>query len=235
MFYTPVGANRYFEKHIKYDVIERDRNDLRKMVDAFERRIRGWYIEPIEVLFTHPDPGHFSFAVTAMTCLLIDAFSQFRYGELSSEGKVFERFVEDCLPTYAGPIVVRLSHFDHKFSKCGKVVTKYSEILWRGYRCGILHQAHAPLYCGINPGKDPPIIEPVDHAKYGSSTTGALPGTDCPVVVIHPEHLFAEVMNSFQGYLTNLNDADTRHDWLRANFKKKFTDCFGIDVTNATL
>jgi hypothetical protein len=129
---------------------------------------------------------------------------------------------------------VSIWHFDHKFYPTGKEMRAFAEVLWNGFRCGILQQAHAPLYCGIVPGKSPPVVEATNHARYAAGATTSLAGRDCPVVVICPEHLFDEVMAFFTGYLRDLKDKSTQHDPLRTSFKAKFADSFGIDLTAST-
>src|SRR5208337_3432375 len=195
MYYGPVRSERYFEKGRRYSEIEW--TNFAEAVEAFDHRIRGWYIDPTENLIKQS--GHHSFTVMAMTCLLIDALSQYRYGELFSEGKHFKRFVEDFLPSYKGSLPHPVWHYDHNYNQGGKRLRKYSEVLWNGYRCGILHEGHAPLYCGINPGDSPPYIEATGHAKYGAKATASTVGADCPVVIVYPEHLFKEVTAFFSG------------------------------------
>lgn len=187
MYYEPVQFQRHFEKTNLYSAI--DWYNFTEVVEAFDRRIRGWYIEPTELLISQS--GHYSFTVMAMTCLLIDALSQYRYGVLSSEGQHFKRFVKDFLPSYGGSLPSMICHYDLKYSTNGKPLDTYADVLWHGFRCGILHEAHAPLYCGINPGLLPPQFEATNHAKYGPVATSSNPGANCPVVIIYPEHLFA--------------------------------------------
>jgi len=232
MFYEPVTTNRFFEKHETYEGVDRDRHDLAKIIDAFERRIRGWYIEPIEYLFTHHDPGHFAFAIMAMNCLLIDTLSQFETGEPEGTPDIFKEFVRLNLPNYSGS--VSIDHYRPGRASPTALVD-VADVLYHGFRCGILHQAHAPLYCGINPGTNPPQIEATNLAKYSVGATSSVPGADCPVVIMYPEHLFGELMACFARYLTNLKDTNATYDPIRATFKKKFSDSFGIDIMAATL
>jgi hypothetical protein len=253
-FYEPVQSERFFERDRLYSAI--NWTDFRDILGAWERRIDGWYIQPIEVMLnrdlkrwkrwivmkltSRPKPGHFAFTVMSVTCLLIDALSQYRFGELSSEGIHFKTFVEGFLPSYGGALPVDLWHYDHKYSVNGKKLTKYSEVLWNGYRCGILHQAHAPLYCGIVPGNSAPQFEATNHAKYGNgaSNPNSVIGADCPMANICPEHLFDEVRAFLTGYLRDLGDPNPIHDsahGLRTLFKKKFSDSFGIDIRASTL
>lgn len=253
-FYEPVKCQRFFERDRLYSDI--NWSDFQDILKAWERRINGWYIEPIDAMLgrdltgwrlwiferltPRPHSGHYAFAVMSMTCLLIDALSQYKFGELSSEGRHFKRFINECLPSYGGELPAELWHYDHKFSANGRRLTEYSEVLWNGYRCGILHQAHAPLYCGIIPGSSPPQFEATNHARYGAGATNLAAnqvGTDCPVTIICPEHLFDEVRTFLSGYLQELADPNPEHDGvtgLRTSFKKKFSDSFGVDITAAT-
>jgi len=68
---------------------------------------------------------------------------------------------------------------------------------------------------------------PGKYVKYNTD------GTDCPAVVIDPRELLRDVEAVFQAYLSDLKNADPQHNSLRANFKKKLSRCFGVDVTTA--
>ena len=219
------------------------------MVDAFEERLHNWYIEPTEVLLEsgqsnltrkfvrwitgRQDGGHYSFAVASMTCLLIDCLSQFRYGELSSDGGIFKRFVADDLKSYDAPLPTSVWHYEAKHARDGNELTTMAQVLWSGFRCGFLHQAHAPLYCAVVPGNSPMTCVP-GHATYGPRSRQT-PGSDCLVVILQPEHLFNEVKEFLRDYLGKLKTNDPINDSLRENFVKKFSDAFGIDITAASL
>ncbi|HVA45032.1 MAG TPA: hypothetical protein VNH11_01490 [Pirellulales bacterium] len=247
MFYEPVPSERYFERDRKYAEI--NWTYFPGIVDAFERRIRGWYIEPIEILLergvnrhvrrvvcclaNRHDGGHYSFAVMAMTCLLIDTLSQFQRGLLKATTSAFKAFVIHDLPSYNVTISPAIDDYGRGAGD-PKQLSNIADVLYTGFRCGILHQAHAPLYCGIRPGNVPPIIEPTDHAKYAAGATKSTVGGDCAVVVIYPEHLFDEVMSFFAKYLSKLKDSDSKNNQLRDDFKKKFADSFGIDISGAS-
>ena len=251
MFYEPVQTERFFNEGQLYSSIDWD--DFRVIVTAWDRRIRGWYIDPVEVMLSRdveglaqklllwwtkrPNPGHYAFTVLSISCLLIDALSQYRFGKLKSTGDTFRKFIEDCLPSYGGTLSTNTWHYDHAYNTNGRLITKHSEALWNGFRCGILHQAHAPLNCGVIPGNSPPTMEPTNHAQYGPSAGNAatVVGSNCPVVVLRPEHLFDEITDFLDGYVRDLIDPASRHDGLRDDFKKKFTDSFGVDIAGASL
>lgn len=251
MFYEPVKEQRYFERDRRYDSI--NWGDFGDIVQAWSRRIDGWYVDPVKVLLDRDlgrwqrrllqwitgrrNPGHFAFTVMAISCLMIDTLSQYRFGKTTSNGWDFKQFVRDHLQNYAASLPANIWHYDDGHNSQGRELTDYADVLWHGYRCGILHQAHAPLYCGIVPGHSGPNFEPVDHAIYGPRAVNSIsvPGTDCPVVSLCPEHLFDEVDRFLGAYVQQLVDPAPRHDTVRDHFKHKFQDNFGIDISTATL
>jgi hypothetical protein len=247
LFYEPVQTERFFDRNRKYAEI--NWAYFPGIVDAFEQRIHGWYIDPIEFLLEkgqsqrvrnivrcltgRDEAGHYSFTVAAMSCLLIDTLSQYNFGILESNPDKFKDFVRENLSNYNMPLRPPIAGY--RPSGRHVVLSDIADVLYHGFRCGILHQAHAPLYCGIVPGDSPPKVESINHAKYSRGATHSDPGMDCPVVVICPEHLFNEVMTFFTSYLNRLKDKSDENDLLRDNFKMKFTDSFGVDISSATL
>jgi hypothetical protein len=254
-WYEPTPARGHFTKHTEYYEVLQDRGDLRKIVDHFERRLRGWYIEPIEVLLEanvsgwrmklarylarRDEGGHYSFSVAAMSCLLIDTLSQFEKGKLESDRGVFKDFVRRNLPNYAAPLTPTIDGYQPPRNSGGAlrhhVLSDIADVLYSGFRCGILHEAHAPLYCWISPGNDPPTVETNGYATYGSGATSSTSGNDCPTVKLQPGHLFNEVMSYFRDYLSNLKNSSPINDQLRDDFKTKFSHSFGVDILNARL
>lgn len=253
-YYEPVVANRYFSKSVKYDEVYSHRNDLKKVVAYFDTRIKDWYIDPIDVLLESNLPkwrkrivrwltgrahgGHYSFSVAAATCMLIDTLSQFIDGRPEGTPNVFKTFVRNNLPSYSIAVTPPIDGYrpptgsatNPRHSQLNDV----ADVLYNGIRCGILHQAHSPLYCGIVPGNSPPRIEASGSTKYAAGATNSTVGGDCPVVVIQPEHLFREVMTFYTDYLKNLCDPDPQYNTIRDHFKAKFADSFGIDISAAT-
>lgn len=254
-WYEPTQTRGHFTKHTEYHEVLKDRGDFSKIVDYFERRLWGWYIEPIEVLLEikesrwlmklarwlaqRDEGGHYSFTVAAMTCLLIDTLSQFEQGKLESGAGVFKDFVRRKLPCNASPLAPTIDGYQPPRKLGGdprhQTLNDIADVLYSGFRCGILHEAHAPLYCWIGPGNDPPIVEPTGYATYGSGATNSTTGKDCPIVKLQPGHLFNEVKRCFRDYLSKLKNSDPIHDQLRDNFKTKFSHSFGVDILNARL
>src|SRR5689334_4031521 len=86
--YKPVKAARLFTKTIHYDQI--DWNDWDDVIRRFGQRMRWWYINPIQSLKRH---RHRGFPTVALSCLLLDALSQYEAGVDISTGKTFKQFV----------------------------------------------------------------------------------------------------------------------------------------------
>lgn len=217
MIYEPVQANRYFTKTDRYSAI--DWFDFDAVVTAFEARINNWYLEPATELANAT--GHFAFSIMAINCLLIDTFSQFAAGQLGSSAGTFKSFISNNLPNFSADLTDTISHDDHNRQT---TLATVADVVYHAFRCGILHQAHIPLYGGIDPGG-----APFQEAASGL-TTYSVDGSACPTVSINPLLLLDDLKTYFAGYIHNLKNNDTQFDTLRTNFKVKFTDSFGVSV-----
>jgi hypothetical protein len=226
MFYEAVQSQRYFDRDRRYSEIKW--SSLSKVVDAFEKRMNDWYLEPIRSL--RAASGHYAFAVMALNCLLIDTLSQFESGSTESSAGAFKKYIHKRLKKFAGPVKYKIDYqrMDH-----GKLKTKQfsdiAEVLYTGFRCGILHQAHVPLYGSIRPANHRVSQRKSGLAVYAQSKT------PCPSVIVNPWKLFEDLEHAFQRYVDELKDPATKHDQLRDNFKKKFNDSFGVDISKSTL
>lgn len=254
-YYEPTTTRGHFTKEIEYSQVLSEKNDLTKMVDYFEERITTWYLEPVEVLLDRITPnwwrpitrfiarredgGHYSFSVAAITFLLIDTLSQFENGLPESESSAFVKFVKDHLPGYNVPIRPAIDGYRPHRNPANPPrhhsLGNIADVLYSGYRCGILHEAHAKLYCKILPGNESPEYHARGYTTYGAGALNSAPGGDCPVVIIYPAHLFNKVTEYFEQYLICLKDPDPRYDGLRDDFMKKFSHSFGVDITGAVL
>lgn len=67
-----------------------DLTDFHSVVDCFERRIDGWFFEPIELLLKNDKN---LFVVTATECMLVDALAGFWSGVKESKGNDFVDFL----------------------------------------------------------------------------------------------------------------------------------------------
>lgn len=230
MFYEVMQKDRFFNRHQKY--VDIDWKSLSVVSDAFRKRIDDWYLEPIRRLKKESDGGHFAFTAMALNCLMIDTLSQYEYGLAESDGRKFKQFVRDYLKAYSGQLKVPIQ-YPRLNKKTGAIITfahkTVEDVLWAGFRCGILHQAHTAPYCGVRPAGHRMSQRVSGFVKSGTS------GSDVGTVIVNPWRLFKDVEKVFHGYIKRLNKRGAAHDPLRAHFKEKFTDSFGVDVLTATL
>lgn len=220
MFYRPVQANRMFSKTVRY--VDIDWFDLDTVVTAFETRIGSWYFKPADELAQLPG-GHYAFSIMAIDCLLIDTFSQFATGMLESRQGIFKQFVRDNLPNFSAQLSYPIDHLDHRRNG-PKQLKRLEEVLYHGFRCGILHEAHIPLYGSIDPSGPHFRETPSGLATYAST------GADCPNVTINPLLLLGDLKSYFASYVVRLKSTDTQDEPLRKKFKVKFSDSFGVSV-----
>lgn len=219
MFYEVVQSNRYFDKDRLYSQI--DWSKLSDVIDAFQKMICDWYLNPAKELAKN---GHFAFSVMAINCLLIDTLSQFVNGVNASRRDLFKQFIRDKLPTYSLVLTNSIQHNDG--TRNDVILNDVADVLYHGFRCGILHQAHITPYGLVDPGADSPVRqETAGYVKYKNS------GSDCPSVVINPLKLLEDLTQVFEQYLRELKDPNPTYNPLRNKFKRKFSESFGVDVS----
>jgi hypothetical protein len=216
----PAYSQRFFSRAVHYSGV--DWSSLPNVVDAYRQRIDDWYLSPAKQLSANI---HFAFAVMALDCLLIDTFSQYFEGRASSDRNAYKRFVRTHLPGFSLPLPAPIAHDDGK----GKsTLADVPDVLYHGFRCGILHQAHMPAYCGVVPGGDRVAFE-TGLVVYKATAQA------CPSVILNPLALLDDIDIYFQGYLAKLVDSNPAHDSLRQNFKATFSACFGVDIASASI
>jgi hypothetical protein len=237
LFYQPVKSERFFSQGRKYDSI--DWGNFEQIVGAFRTRIEDWYIQPGTEL--RKASWDNSFALMAIDCLLIDTLSQFYYGKISSTRGTFKKYVRNLLPEFRVKLPekiqarpMRRAHRKGASSK-GKLRPKkpefyetFADVLYHCFRCGILHEAHI-VGCGglaVLNGKMVDV-DPDTCTLYRN-------GSACPTVRMDPTVIFDGVEALFHNYLAQLLDPDPEYNPRRKKFKRKFTDCIGIDITNVT-
>jgi hypothetical protein len=222
--YLPVQKNRFFaHSGRKYDQIAW--NNFPDVIQAFQDRITGWYINPIHTL--RQGQNESSFAVAGLTCLLIDTLSQYvpipskPHGALP--GYAFKEFIRQFLPHFSVALPVQITHY--RDANIPYVLTRLEDVIYHALRCGILHEAHATLYCGIYglDGKRFKFFK-AKYTKYASN------GRKCLTVVIDPNILFTDTLTAFNQIMFDLGDSNAAFDPLRVKFKMKFTQAFGVPV-----
>jgi hypothetical protein len=225
-FYTPIQNARAFRRGKPYDQI--NWSNFLEVVNEFHGRIDDWYILPTKELIKHSDGGHFAFAVMAIICLMIDTLSQYYYGADRSPNETRNSFPESSQAKFKDFLVARLNRRTGLLptkitTPRGELVT-FEYVLYSGFRCGILHQAHIPLYGAIYGVANVLEFQPAGSTKYAN-------GGDCPTVICFPQKLFDEVETAFIKYLDDLMNPDPAFNDLRRRFKAKFEDSFGVTIS----
>jgi hypothetical protein len=234
VFHQPVHNNRYFHHGKKYNEI--DWNDFRAVVEAFTTKIEGWYLAPGHALC--PTWDH-AFALMSIDCLLIDALSQYYYGALTSEQRVFKRFTRRHFPDFRKLLPEPILHpaprrprrknpAQPRPRKVPKELKRYADVLYVVFRCGILHEAHVML-CGGLAGLDELCDVDTDICTLYRN------GSPCPTVRMDPRRIFDAVEAVFRQYVTDLVNPAPIYDVRRKHFKKKFRTSFGIDLRASVL
>jgi hypothetical protein len=234
-YYMPVQNARAFRREKPYDKI--DWNNFQEVLAEFHGRIDDWYIIPAKELGKN---GHYVFPVMAVDCLLIDTMSQYYYGSdpsptetlngqtgsLDSSGAKFKDFLVARLPHRTGPLPVPIKQPVTSRNPKGKPLLTYEDVLWSGFRCGILHQAHIPLYGAIYGVANVLDFQPSGITTYADRT-------DCPTVICFPQKLLDDLETAFLKYLDDLWNPAPSFDDLRRRFKAKFEDSFGVTISTA--
>ncbi len=225
-FYQPVRNQRFFAPGVLYDTV--DWEDFPSIVDAFKKRIDNWYFNPGEVLKNAN--WNYSFALMAINCLLVDALSQFYYGEFESSRGTFKKFARQQFPAFREKLSIEIQQKPERKTKNKRRTSRkkplktYAEVLYHCFRCGILHEAHITV-CGGIAGLDGKMVDtdPNICTKYRN-------GDDCPTVRMDPTVIFAEIKTFFDEYVTMLLDPDKKFAVRRRKFRRKFADSIGVDI-----
>jgi hypothetical protein len=222
MFYEVNLVNREFNAGIFYDGV--DWTSLQSIVENYRDRVRWWYLDPADHLET--GDRRFAFPVMALSCILLDSLSQFYFLTTRSSRKNFIKYASISIPEFAANLPHPIQHKIDAGPEPPQSLTTFAEVLYFAFRCGILHDAHVTPYGMVRSG--PQLIEFVPN---GLTTYAG--GADCPTVMIDPWRLRDRVRAVFDAYVTRLLDPAPANNLLRLQFKSKFTESFGVDVSNA--
>jgi hypothetical protein len=218
--YKPNKHNRLFTKSPRFDQV--DWNDWDDVIRRFEQQLRWWYVSPIQRL---KKTAHSGFPVVGLSCLLIDTLSQYEHGLDSSNGKTFCSFVRNRMRKWCTPFPIPIRIWNEKMRPPTESPAKdFADVLWSGFRCGIMHEAHAPLYCRLWGTTGLFEFSANGYATYDDT------GKDCPVVSLNPKILADEVCAIFKQFLREVKKP--ANVTLRSNFHKKFLVSYGIDIGN---
>lgn len=216
--YKPIKSARLFTKKIRYDEI--DWNNWPAVIRRFEQQLYWWYVNPIKRL--RKSSAHNGFAVVALGCVLLDAMSQYCAGIEQSSGQAFKEFVRARLPSHKGKFSVPIRVWDERNGRERQAVD-FADVLWNGFRCGILHEAHVPMY-----GRLWGVASVFEFNVRGYATYEDT-GAPCPTVNLNPGPFADEVIDTFERFIDDLKHPSAQ---LRTNFRKKFLVSYGIDIGN---
>jgi hypothetical protein len=222
MTFKPVMEKRVVCRGSRYSDI--DWKNEAAAFKALKSQLEDWYIEPTQELVKHPYAG---FTVLALTSVLIDTLSQYEAGKSKSSKLMFKKWLRDKIPDSRASLGRPITD-----PSTGEEISDCADAVYNAYRCGILHEAHPPIYCGIA-GEGRAIPEQVDaFSIHASGFTRYSDNSDCPTVVVNPNKLFELVCEQFETYFANLLHASPCFDLLREKFKIKFALSHGIEIGN---
>jgi hypothetical protein len=195
MFYQPVQDQRFFHSREEYSKIAWQ--DFRSVVDAFQKKLREWYLAPADLL--RPNWDH-AFGLMAMNCLLIDALSQCYYGKRVSAGSSFKKFACLKLPEFRAKLPEPISESPSRRKRRKTPTMKlkpvrprffktFADVLSVAFRRGILDEAQVAL-CGGLAGLGGKMCD-VDP----DSCTLYRDGSPCPTVRVDPQVIYDVLKN----------------------------------------
>ncbi len=219
MFYKPENKNRFFGRGVRYTNIKW--SDFGQVVQQFRSRIHEWYLKPGDEL--QNASWDYSFTLMAIDCLLIDTLSQYWSGNKKSSQALFKRYVAEKIPDLAANLPTPINQPN------GAQLTTFADVLYVGFRCGILHEAHVSLFGGLaGLGGKLCDVDTDICTRYQDNSV-------CPTVRMDPTAIFSKLKSLFHEYMNELLDPHRSKNQLRSKFKKKFKQSFGIDLSRSQL
>lgn len=205
-----------------------DWTQLGDIVAAFKARLQWYYLDAADAL--RNPRRQFDHVIMAICCLLIDTLSQFHYGRSSGNRSDFIGFLAIYIPAAHAPLAMNIRHQNDPAQGL-KTVSRLSDALYRGFRCGILHEANIFPYGALNTGALT-TFEPAGLSEYDGTV---VPVGPCPTVRIDPWVLCDSVRVALDDYCNQVLNPAVVYNLLRDNFRAKFRWSFGVDISAAIL
>lgn len=221
------NPDRHFNK--KNQILELNGKSFEVIVNLFKKRIKDWYIKPGEYLLWQKKPKkkvEYGFIIMSISVIILDLLSQYEYDLPKSKPKEFKKFLIKEIPEFGNKFSLsgNFKYFE-ALEKPPKIVqvpvntgkfNSYADAFWKGFRCGIVHNAFIMPFGRINQRPSEIILEDSWPDSSGKIMID---------FIIHPENLFLKVKQIFMNFIRRLkNSANTI---LRQNFKDKFIRDFG--------
>jgi hypothetical protein len=213
--------DRHFSLFLKDITSNIDWTNPPEVIDAFERRVTTWYLEPAEILIDEM-PGK-EFIITNIGCILVDTLSQFRAGDEDHDPKVFKGWTETHFPDFgrALPKVIP----SHLVVGSIHEVDTVSEAFYSGFRCGLAHSGTVLAFGGHSTDTEDLYEIWFDPENPSQHCYDRETDEKYPFVLLNPVELIERIKDAFELYLTELRDPDQKQ--LRQNFARKIEYDFG--------
>jgi len=184
-------------------------------VEIFRSRIQEWFFNAMKPLIEKDESN---FLLISTSCILIDLFSQYRFGLAYSTRQSYIQFIKNYLSDYNHSIVppIESCHYNAGSKKWEKdEVKSVAEAIYHGFRCGILHSARIMEYGRINRDFEKEVIKILQW------------GTDNKKEInIHAPKFFSKPEEVFNNYIKILKDESDEE--YKINFLKRFNFEYGI-------
>jgi len=189
------SGEKMFAVGVKYGEVNAD--NFHDLLDKFKKRIEWWYIKPGEGFRQCEYCG---FIVMAISCIVIDTLCGYRYGKVEdTRGSDFINFCKEYFPKLKESLPINCQSKYQELK--GKI---YAYVLYRSYRCKILHESKIQYYGGISED-----IELIDYDD------------NCDWIVINPHGLLQETKKVLDEFINQIKKGKYEKE-----FKKRFRFVF---------
>ena len=193
------NKEKMFAFKVSYNQIEP--NNFNALLDKFKKRIEGWYIKPGEDLRQFKYSG---FIVMGISCIVIDTLCGYRYGLRGDTTRPdFIKFSKEYFPKLKESLP---TDCQSKYQELqGKT---YADVLYKSYRCKILHESRIPYYGGIS--------EDIDLIEYDNNSSW---------ILINPHALLQETKAVLEKFIKQIKQGKYENE-----FKKRFRFVFDPEI-----
>ncbi len=185
-------------------------------VNIFSSRIQVWFFDTMKPLIEATTASNFLLISTS--CILIDLFSQYRYGRAYSTRQSYIEFIEKHFSEYNHSIdpPIISCHYNACSKKWEKdKIKSVAEAIYHCFRCGVLHSARIMEYGRINREFEEEVIRIL---QWGQSNKKE--------INIHAPAFFLKLEKVFHHYINILkNESDEEY---KINFLRRFNFEYGI-------
>lgn len=208
------NPNKIIADRIKIDDL--NSKSYQEKVEIFRSRVQIWFFDTMKPPMESSTASNF--LLIATSCILIDLFSQYRYGMAYSTRKSYIEFIKEWLSDYNQLIdpPIESCHYNACSKKWEKdKIKSVAEAIYHCFRCGVLHSARIMEYGRIN-------------RKFEKAVIKVLPwgGDYKKEINIHAPAFFLKLEEVFDKYIKILKDESCEE--YKINFLKRFNFEYGI-------